>query len=172
MMKLRKIIIICSVTIFCFFCGCKSLNQEEKIAQQDIEQQGEIIIESIINKDIDSLKQVFCSKIQNEENIYNKISEGIGFICGDIVSYDVLQVSEDGWKSESGEIVEKEFSGRIENIKTDMGKTYLIAYGYFSVNKKHPNYVGVFSLSIYDIDTYIEGKGYPDYGRYDIGLVE
>ena len=116
---------------------------------------SEDIIKYFENKDIESLKSMFCQTIQDTHNLDGQIAGAFEFIDGEIISYDEPKGSrgggeitaEDGW-------VEMALRGRIENIITDTERKYRIIFHSYAIYKEDENKVGITYINIvlYDND--------------------
>lgn len=98
----------------------------------------------------------------------DEITELINFIDGEIISYDKPDGSYGGG-ARTVEGKSREFlTGAVANIKTDTDKTYKLRAEYYSINKKHPESVGICALDIVCEDTFDHEDGYPKDGIYYI----
>lgn len=108
-MRLRKILWIILVIISSVFIGCKNSNEKELFPEEIVEQQGQLIMENITNKDTSGLRELFCERIKSKDNVGDELAGAFNFISGEIISYDEVDVSLTGKKIENGECLKKDF---------------------------------------------------------------
>ncbi len=168
--KKSIVLLLISILTAVVLGGCNSSNGEYVTPLECAKQTGEDIMRGITNDDIVLLKGLFCDSITEKSNIEQEIELFIDFIQGDVISYDEPAGYRQSKKSTPEQITVEGISGNIENIKTNEGKTYRIAFYYYRVNKEQPEHMGISSIAIMDVDTYDEKKGYPEYGRMNISI--
>ena len=134
-------------------------------------EQAALLIESIENRDTDSIINMFCEYRKKSGELSGEIEKFLEFIDGDIVSYDEPYGFEAGWSSREMEgVVESKLEGRIENIKTSTGKTYRVRFYSYDIYKYNPEYVGVYQIVIHDEDYEVDDKeGYIYIGYSKMG---
>lgn len=129
---MRRMVRIISILLIVFtFWGCGPFINSEKIAKQ----QAEEIVKYLNEDDEEGLKSIFCYSSTQSQTLDKQIQEGMDFLDGKIVSYDVSMVSNSS-DSEGGEIVEADFGAVVENIITDSNKEYDIRFHTCTVCKK------------------------------------
>lgn len=118
-------------------------NQDEK-ADDRLEQ----IIESIKNKDKDSVRAIFSEQALNEaKDLDERMDYVLNFIEGDIKSWESIGGSID----ETGDYGQKIIKSRFRyDVYTDQ-EQYLFSILEYTKNDKHPENVGVYSLKIVNV---------------------
>lgn len=169
-MNIRKILSVFMIFTVTFFRGCSSSNGEYIPPDQVARNQSEIIINSVKNKDLDSLKEILCEALKEKEDVDTQIQDFFEFLDGNITSHDIPYGSVRSKKTTPEETILLGLGGEISNIKTDKGKNYLIMFYSYNINKEHDDYVGVVSISILDKGAYDPETGYPDGAGKSIGL--
>lgn len=144
--------------------GCTNSKKEFVPPEEIARRQSEVIINSVKRNDPQALKGVFCSALKNKDNLDNEINDFFKFIDGEIVSHDPPWGYTDTEKIRPLETILLGASGKIRKIVTDHGVTYTISFCSYQINKGHDEYIGVFSLSIFNEDTYDSNDGYPPHG--------
>ena len=135
-------------------------------------QKSEEIFDSILSKDAEKFKSSLKPSIQNKDNIDIEIEEMLKFIDGNIISFS--NIKNNGY-SKSKEYFTTVFltnNFRIDNIKTDTGRTYTITYSIAEIDKDNSKNLGMESFGIYDNDLYDSNNGYPYSGKYIISEEE
>lgn len=133
--------------------------------------QAETILKVLINKDPEPVKTIFCERAGEKFDLDSELKNFIGFIDGNIVSYEIWG-NAGGGSTRTGEgWIEHELHGGIRNIKTDTRKTYEVWFQSFDIQKDHPNAIGVTYLRINDKDMFDPEKGdYPEGSYYEIDV--
>lgn len=158
-----KIILLIVVVV----SGCGKINKGQKrIASYDIPNyQAEVIIEGIKTKNASIIAEQFCPYVkENYPDLEEQIAQWIGFIDGEIISYDKPQKSPPSGSYYYGTIQYRSYGVSIENVKTSTGKTYSIGHGVYTENIDHPEFIGITDMCIFDEDQYDENADpvYPD----------
>lgn len=167
-MNTKKIFIISLMPILLFLVGCDSSNEKNIPPDEMARLQSEEIMECVVNKDVETFKKMFSKNITKTPNFDANIFKFLNFINSEIISYDTPRGSLNCENTKTGKVIEQGLSGEIENIKTDTGKTYRISFYSYSINEENPESIGIIDVAIFDVDTYIDGIGYPEYGKYEI----
>ena len=166
--KIFVIFLISLMPILLFLCGCDN-SKEKNISPDEMARlQSEELMECVVNKDAKTFKKMFSKNITKTSNCDANITEFFDFIDGEITSYDTPRGSLNCESTKTGKVIEQGLSGETEHIKTDAGKTYRIAFYSYSINEENPESIGIVDVAVFDVDTYIEGIGYPEHGKYEI----
>lgn len=165
-MRRYQIITQTFLVLMLLLAGCES--GDYITPEETAKIQGEIIIKSIMGKDAESVKDILCPYLKNRAEMDQEIETFFDFIDGAIISYDEPKGSISGGNLKEGRVIKESLSGNIENIRTENGRHYRIAYGSYSEYKEHPEYVGVTGATIFDLDIYNEANGYPEEGCFSI----
>lgn len=173
-MKKKIFVLSVNIVLMCM-CACASDRQEEYITPRQLaNQQSEMILQGIIDEDVEPIKGVFAPYAKEIYSDLDVQIEGMfAFIDGEIISYD--EPDGGSWSramTEGEGTVKESIMGRVANVKTSTGKTYRIGHGGYSVYKKHPEYVGVTNITIFDEDMYDPETGYPEGAKYRVSFPE
>ena len=106
------------------------------------------VIDCFINKDSETLKEMFCSRARNIPDFDEHINEAFAFIDGNIISYDDYIASCSEVAYEEGKLVERYYGPFVDNITTDKNKVYTMNISLYAVYEKDNGYVGVSSIVI------------------------
>lgn len=106
------------------------------------------VIDCFINKDSETLKEMFCSRAKIDPDFDKQIDEAFEYINGNIISYDDYIPSASSANYDEGKLVERFYSPRIKNIKTDAKRTYKIVINLYTVYDKDEERVGINSLTV------------------------
>ncbi|WP_117387098.1 DUF5104 domain-containing protein [Ruminiclostridium hungatei] len=153
-MMSKKIIVLALIVNIILLSSCSLLggsrtdmlnkyNEDEK-ADARLEQ----IIESIKNKDKDSMKGTFSEQALKEaKDLDERIDYVFSLIEGDIKSWESIGGSID----ETGDYGQKIIKSRFRyDVYTDQ-EQYLFSILEYTKNDKHPENVGVYSLKIINV---------------------
>jgi len=121
------------------------------------------VMDCFINKDSETLKEMFCSKAKIRPDLDEQISEAFEFIEGNIISYDDYIASYDEVAYEEGKVVERCYVPIIDDIKTDKKRTYKIVISLYTVFNEDEGRVGITSLTIYENEDNAYRLGLPEY---------
>ncbi|MCM1525045.1 MAG: DUF5104 domain-containing protein, partial [Ruminococcus sp.] len=108
------------------------------------------VIDCFINKDSETLKELFCSKVKNKVDFDEQIDEAFEFVKGNIISYDDHITSSSSVDYDEGKLVKRHYGPSIKNIKTDAKRTYKLYINLYTVYDKDEEQVGITSLTIYE----------------------
>lgn len=108
------------------------------------------VIDCFINKDSETLKELFCSRAKNSVDFDKQIDEAFEFIDGNIISYNDYFPTDSSTSYDEGKLVEKYYGPTINNIKTDAQRTYNLYFDLYTVYDKDKGKVGITSLTIYE----------------------
>lgn len=101
-------------------------------------------------KDLENLKNLFCSEVQNSQDLNSEILEAFDFYKGKSKSYN-KSINVGGGKSmKDGELVLCSIVPVIRKIKTDTNEEYTIVVFSYSVNKHNSNQIGIMYINIID----------------------
>lgn len=117
------------------------------------EECGLKVIDCFINKDSETLKDLFCNYVKNTHDLDSEIEEAFGVIKEEIVSYDKFRIgSADSF--EEGVRVYADISCTVP-VKTSDDEEFEICIFSYIENSEKPNLVGLKMISIYSDDTLI-----------------
>lgn len=147
------------------FTGCTSnCGNSVRLKNDDVKvrDMSETIIECFINKDIETLKSMFCPIILSLDDIDEQIQGAFDFIDGEIISYDIPRVHAMHKQNHEGITTLHYIRPNIRNIESNLGKTYEIRYYSYLANTENNNRIGLSLLRIisacgkeeYDIGDY------------------
>lgn len=159
MKKLLSLSLICLLLVL---TKCNCSNDGYIPPDEVARRQSETIINSVKAKDVKSIKEILCSNLQNRNGIEKEIKALCDFIDGNIISYEVSRGGVSSKKA--GDYGPKilTLTGDIHDVKTDKGKTYLIAFSSYHINIENDDLIGVVSLGILEKSAYDSINGYPD----------
>ena len=166
--KCIKAIVIFEVVAI-LLCACGTRHKKKLSSEALARKQVEISLQAIKDEDPKPIEKMFCKYVkENVLDLEEKIREMFDFIDGDIVSYGMVSGGISSYSNTEKEgRVEETVDAGIVDIKTSTGKTYALGQGFFTINKKHPDYVGMTNITVWDKD--LETKdGYPDGAIYDL----
>lgn len=106
------------------------------------------VMDCFINKDSETLKEMFCSKAKIRPDFDEQINEAFEFIDGNIISYDDYIASMDEVAYDEGKVVRKYHAPVTDHIKTDKNRTYKITINLYTVLDKDEGRVGITSLTV------------------------
>jgi hypothetical protein len=144
---MKKILLI--LILLSFLYGCFNNN----FVNSDVEgqKQSKKIIEYLKNKDVKNFKSMLSETTKEIIDIDEQINNAMDFIQGDIIDYGVISVGS-GDEFKGGNICWMDFSPLIEDVKTNLGETYLISFFGYLVNSSDNSKVGISILSIISSD--------------------
>ena len=136
------------------FTSCIKISQsnEAGIAKRI----GTNLVECINSKDVEGIKELFCTQSQKSDKIDKEIAGIFELIHSEIISYDITCNS--GESVDNGKLTRQQETIFIDNIKTTDGNSYSIIIYNLSVYEKNTDYVGVSEIDIY----------IGDYGENDV----
>ena len=154
-MKKYVSLVLTAVIILTSFSGCFSGYEKGMSPGHIAKTLGPQIVEYINNNDAESLKELYSEEVYNTSscNLDEELQGLFDFVNGNITSYTIRMGSE-SYSGGKGKIAKNNFDVRIENVGTDTGETYIIVFGYISVDSEQPKRVGMYRLSAYDDDDY------------------
>jgi len=164
MLRPRECVLAIVILVF-VLSGCGNSDSEEKYQSPEkiAQLQSEAIIEHVVNKDKEALKEMFCEHVKNTHDLDAEIETFLDTIDGEIVSYDHPRGYRGGGSIREYEgVVEQLLYGRIDNIKTNEGRVYTIGFDSYEVCNEHPDYVGVCYIRIVDMALRNENYEYPE----------
>ncbi len=131
----------------CLISGCNFLKSSLTIYVENI---SDTIVKCFDEKDIDTLKSLFCDSIKSKNNLDEQIEVAFEKYDGHSISY---KVTDKGWKQESiekGKCVKRNFTPEIENIVTDANNQYSIGFNVYQINERNPSREGVTIIVLSD----------------------
>lgn len=150
---MRKIIHLLLVLSLCFLGGCSDILKE----YQSISEENELMmsrIDTIVNcfdeKNADELKQLLAPQLQRLPDIDQQIQTAFSMYNGKSQSYDYTRTAMAGGGRTDGVWVDKHFCPLIDNICTDTGDVYSIAFGEYTVYEKDASYIGITVITLLD----------------------
>lgn len=154
-MKKYVSLILTAVIILVSFVGCSSEYENGMTPGRIAKTLGPQIVDYINNNDSESMKALYSEEVHNTSScdLDEELQKLFDFVNGNITSYSIRMGSESS-SGEKGKIVKNNFDVRIEDVQTDTGETYIIVFGYISVDSDQPDCVGMYRLSVYDNDDY------------------
>lgn len=148
--KLKKTVVIVLLFSFLMLTSCEN---EMLVHRQEIQDVAEEAMEYFVNKDMDSLIEMFSVDIQenNREEIEKQLEEMYEFIDGKIVSYT--------YDGEGGVEISKN-DGKIDYydaaprfvVVTDNDKEYVVKFLYYYIWDEMPEREGIGKI-------YVDEKG-------------
>lgn len=143
---MKKVLSIFLILAVCFcFSGCSSKPSTIDIAKD--------ILYCFDNRDDEGLKRLFCEAI-SKDSLNSQIETAFDIYDGKSVSYS--SISTPSQKSiRNGETALLQINPLIRHIETDTGMEYAIKFYTYRINKKNPEKVGVYFISLY---TYNDNK--------------
>ncbi len=119
------------------------------------------VMDCFINKDSETLKEMFCSKAKIRPDFDEQINEAFEFIDGNIISYDDYIISCSSVSYDDGKLVERYYGPIIRNVKTDTQRTYKLYVNLYTVYNKDEGRIGINSFSIYEDESNEHTVGLP-----------
>ncbi len=168
----------CCICIIFFIAGCYYFPNrsfiserlellEEELFEADTMKQEmtDTIVGYLNNKDIESLKSLFCPKSQGLEDFDKQINAAIDLIDGSIISYDDKLMGSEGKSTEYGRITELDRRWGVDEVITDSGKKYELYIDYQVIYENDIGKVGIQRLFVENEEgTEVQiGYGWPEY---------
>lgn len=148
-MKIRIFITFGLIFAFLFFCVSCSFNETYDKA----EEHSDMIITCMKEKDVTTLKEMFCPYININHNLEDEIEKAFEFFDGEIVSDgDKHFLEEAGGTTENGKTITSRIQPKIRHIKTDSEKEYEIVFNEYLINDDNPDYIGITRITITNED--------------------
>jgi len=124
----------------------------EHIDRGEIKEISDNFIELFIQKDTNELFNCYCSDIREnrKEETDEEMQNAFDFIDGNIVDYEFSSFGGEEEKKTSGHIYFYQCNSRYVNVLTDMGKKYTIRFAYCHIYTEHPEYEGLWRITITD----------------------
>ncbi len=145
-MKNGKVIIFL-LTIMILLAGCDSSDNPFSQAKY-AEKQCKTIVECFDTKDLETIKNMFSSWIQETHNLDKEIQDVFDLYEGKSVHWDYVDYGSEG-AIDDGTWTDKQISPTID-IETDTGKKYHIVFYDYLVYEKDETRLGIQYISIYD----------------------
>ena len=155
MVKLHMNIILCFALIFMItmFSSCSiieavisDLKSEPKKSPKE---QAETILAYLEVGDIEGIREMFCERLRNQENIDEKIQEAIDLLDGKILSYTAKGAEGGASWSQEGNIVSA--WGHCRDIKMSDEKIYFLNILLYKENDFEPDLEGITFIAIREI---------------------
>lgn len=143
----KKVFAIFIAFFSLLFSSCGYESQSEKDYDY-----CEIVYEGFCNKDIESIKKLFCETTKKTHDLEKEILGSFETIDGDIISYERFDIGTDGEKIRDGKVVEKHSCPKICGITTSTGKIYEIVIQNQEICLEKPEYEGFSVIKILEID--------------------
>lgn len=142
----RKFFICIMLGITMVLTGCvKGYVNQGKYGRE----QAEEILRCFDEKDVSSLKAMFCEKVASTHDLDKEITEAMNLYNGKSISHDKIQVG-GGDTGYHGVITDNHIWYNINNIKTDSGSFYTIATHSYIIYEKDPTCIGITYLTFID----------------------
>lgn len=139
-----RIIMCLMLGITMALTGCvKGYVNQGKYARE----QADEILRCFDERDVSSLKAMFCEKVASTHDLDKEITEAMNMYNGKSVSHDKIQVG-DGDTAYHGVIIDSHFRYAIDNIKTDSGSVYTIGTHSYIVYQDDPSCIGITYLNL------------------------
>ena len=137
-----------AAVFFCavaFFNNCieKFTEESDGVSGENI---GESIIQSLNNKDSESLKALFSDYVKKRHDLDEEIDTAFSVINEEIVSHGVVSVGSTD-STRNGKVVYDEFRGTVP-VTTSDEKKYIITFCYIETSP-NDNIVGLKRVSIF-----------------------
>ena len=146
--------------------SCVNLKNSKVIQQKEyIERIKNESVKSIINKDIQGLKKLFCNHIsdteylnKNIENFFNYINNNTNGI--EFTNFDWSESSAHGTTDGKGFYSLDFKSYSLNNVRIN-NKMYFFTVSFYDVFEAHPEYIGVINIGFTEcLDTVLKRKIY------------
>jgi len=153
---MKNILVLCNLIIIIFiFNGCN--NNYGMTDNEFSEMKSKEIVRCFDEKDIETLKLMFCEKTETEFNLDGEIQIAFDLYQGISTSYDFyFGGTAGGWKY--GEWFDKNITPQIRNIKTDKDKIYKISWFEYLAFDEDENMIGIVRMSLRDSNGNILAK--------------
>ncbi len=145
-MKYGKLIIFLFATMI-LLIGCNTSDNPFSQARY-AEKQCKTIVECFDTKDLETIKNMFSSWIQETHNLDKEIQDVFDLYEGKSVHWDYVDYGSEG-AIDDGKWTEKRISPTID-IETDAGKKYHIVFYDYLVYEKDEARLGIQYIIIYD----------------------
>lgn len=132
------------ITIALTGCVKGYVNQEKYGREQVIE-----ILRCFDEKDVSSLKAMFCEKVASTHDLDKEITEAMNLYNGKSVSHDKVQFG-GGDTGYHGVITDSHIGYSINNIETDDDSVYRIVTHSYIVYQNDPSCIGITYLTLID----------------------
>ena len=126
----------------------------EHIDKNEIRELSDNYIELFVQKNAYELFNCFCSDIQEnrKEDTTREMRQAFDFIDGNIVDYEFNDFGSEEEHRSDGKIAYFQCNPNYKNVLTDTGKKYTVRFAYCSAYKDHPEYEGLWRITIRDYD--------------------
>lgn len=135
------------------------------------DQSGEIL-DAIRYNDPKRVKKIFCSYlVKKHPHLGSEITGMLEFIEGDFLSFDAYAsgpVNKEQDTDPKERWRKKFIEYEIKDIRTSTRQKYRIRFGVYVIYKKHPEYVGVTDITVYNERLKNADGGYPNEAVYKI----
>ena len=142
----RKFFMCLMLIITMVLTGCVKgyVNQGKYATDQAAE-----ILRCFDEKDVSSLKAMFCEKVASTHDLDKEITEAMNLYNGKSVSHDKIQVG-GGDTGYRGVIIDSHVEYLIDNIEMDNGSVYTLATHSYIIYEKDSSCIGITYLNFYD----------------------
>ncbi|MBO6141624.1 MAG: DUF5104 domain-containing protein [Ruminococcus sp.] len=168
MKTFRKILALILCTFMLISTGCsvkdvvdsgKDVLESEADEFNKVAHQNKICVETaekvynaIKDHDADTIKEMFCQKVKDENNLDTGVERLLNFIKGDIQSYERITDPATGESIRDGEIERLNGCPIIKNVTASDGNVYEIAVWIVLIYKDE-QWEGVTQIGIYKNDS-------------------
>jgi hypothetical protein len=142
----------------------KTLNLETTKADEFKIRISRDVLDCFSDKKVENLKKLLCFKTQELIGIDEQILKSFNLFEGTVISFNEHIMGYEGKSTEYGKITRLERSWNIENIKTDLDKTYKISIDVYEIYDDDKSREGITRIVIKSDDNeQIIGYEWPSY---------
>ena len=148
------------IATICALCGCKSFNTSWSVYKETKDVRDEIH-SRFESRDVDGLYEMFSETERKDKSLHSRIETLL--YCWDLLNLDdsnARRSDNSGGKTFiDGEFTQYEDGFTLDNYYDKNGNAYRLAFYITSIDKSHPENVGLRALSIISGNTEIYGTG-------------
>lgn len=144
----KNLICVLIITIF-ILSSCGGRYEIKNSRHSD--EISEIIISCFDDKDVDKMKDIFCSYVQDMDNLEDEIEDAFDEVEGKVISYNSVYYGSDG-SIRDGKWKIKRDQTEIREIETDKGEEFIIKFSEYIIYDEDKDKEGVYFIQLRDKD--------------------
>lgn len=151
----KRIIALCLMVLILFsFTGCGMSVVRYYYRRNEIESITKKMMQCVVDRDVDGIYEYYDDDIKknNEEELKEQIRQLFDYIDGNIVSYEKYSEGGGAGSNNYGVTELHTCMPGYQEVITDTEKKYEIVFYYNYINKEHPEFLGLNSIRIFDLN--------------------
>ena len=130
--------------------SCEIIDLSRGEPYKNPKEQAENILLFLEEGNVEAIREMFCERLKNQENIDEKIQEAIDLLDGKIISHKLVGGGGRAhWGSDGNRVIE---NGGGHNIRTDTDKVYHLFIGIYKENDFDSDLIGIFEFAFSERD--------------------